>query len=337
MSLKVGDKVSFLNENLNGIVAKVLNSTSVEVITEDGFGIPALIAELVKVGGAKEKSESNETGRANTDNGISFSEKASLEKKEYLCFCKSSADNVELFVLNNSGFKKFIIIRAKILEEWVNLFSAEIGKQSYKFVDVYSLQKLDDLKNFSIEMICTDYSVKELELPQVCKVKLNTVKFYKESSFKSIPVIEKDAMVIPIEAEKIEEIKVKELLEESVERLEREPYQKLKGLKVLGKIDLNNPKKGGSTDELDIHVEKLKLNFAGKSNGQIVQMQISAAKDFIDKSIIAGKAEVVLIHGVGNGRLKAEVRKLLNSYYGIRFEDADFRKYGEGATLVYLK
>lgn len=336
MSLKVGDKVSFLNENLNGIVAKVLNSTSVEVTTEDGFGIPALITELVKIGGQKEDANSVTKAAAN-DNGISFSEKIALEKKEYLCFSKSSSDHLELFVLNNSTFKKFIIIRAKVLEEWVNLFSAEIGKQSYKFVDVYSLQKLDDFKSFSIEMICTDYSVKELQLPEACKVKINSVKFYKESSFKFVPVIDKDAMIVPIEAEKIEVVKEKKLLEESVERLEREPYQKLKGLKVLGKIDLNKPKKGASTDELDIHVEKLKLNFAGKSNGQIVQMQVSAAKDFVDKSIIAGKTEIVLIHGIGNGRLKAEVRKLLNSYYGIRFEDADFRKYGEGATLVYLK
>jgi len=84
-------------------------------------------------------------------------------------------------------------------------------------------------------------------------------------------------------------------------------------------------------------VEKLGLNHKGKSNAQIVQMQLSAAKTFVDKSMLAGKREIVLVHGVGNGTLKQEVQKLLKSYYGIKFEQADARIYGEGATLVHLK
>jgi hypothetical protein len=53
--------------------------------------------------------------------------------------------------------------------------------------------------------------------------------------------------------------------------------------------------------------------------------------------MLAGKKEIVLIHGVGNGRLKAEIVKMLGGYYGIKSEKADARKFGDGATLVYLK
>ena len=111
----------------------------------------------------------------------------------------------------------------------------------------------------------------------------------------------------------------------------------LKSIKVVGKIDLKQEKRGRSRGEIDLHIEKLGVNFKGKSNAQIVQMQLDAAKDFIDKSMLAGKREVVLVHGVGNGTLKQEIHKFLKSYYGIKFEQADARNYGEGATLVHLK
>ena len=54
MSFQLGDKVSFLNEALDGIVSKIIDNKMVEVTTKDGFGIPVLITELVKIGGNSE-------------------------------------------------------------------------------------------------------------------------------------------------------------------------------------------------------------------------------------------------------------------------------------------
>ena len=46
--------------------------------------------------------------------------------------------------------------------------------------------------------------------------------------------------------------------------------------------------------------------------------------------------QVVFIHGVGEGVLKAELHTLLRRYDGIRFSDADYREYGQGATQVWI-
>jgi dsDNA-specific endonuclease/ATPase MutS2 len=47
---------------------------------------------------------------------------------------------------------------------------------------------------------------------------------------------------------------------------------------------------------------------------------------------------IVFIHGVGNGKLKFELRKLLDTTYAkLRYQDASFKEYGYGATLVMLK
>ena len=47
MNCGVGDKVRFLNEVGGGVVSKILDKNKVMVMTDDGFEIPTLEAELV--------------------------------------------------------------------------------------------------------------------------------------------------------------------------------------------------------------------------------------------------------------------------------------------------
>lgn len=49
MELKVGDKVRFLNEKGGGVVSKLISTSLVHVAIEEGFEIPVLANELVKV------------------------------------------------------------------------------------------------------------------------------------------------------------------------------------------------------------------------------------------------------------------------------------------------
>jgi hypothetical protein len=39
---------------------------------------------------------------------------------------------------------------------------------------------------------------------------------------------------------------------------------------------------------------------------------------------------------VGEGVLREEVRKALRFYEGVRFDDADPRRYGQGATAIEI-
>jgi hypothetical protein len=44
----------------------------------------------------------------------------------------------------------------------------------------------------------------------------------------------------------------------------------------------------------------------------------------------------VFIHGVGEGVLKLELEYLFGRYNNVKFYDADYKKYGLGATEVYI-
>lgn len=89
--------------------------------------------------------------------------------------------------------------------------------------------------------------------------------------------------------------------------------------------------------EVDLHIEKLVPNKRGMSNYDILTLQTETAKRQIEFAIKNRMQKVVLIHGVGEGILKAELDFLLGRYDGITFHDADYQKYGLGATQVYIK
>jgi len=89
--------------------------------------------------------------------------------------------------------------------------------------------------------------------------------------------------------------------------------------------------------EVDLHIEKLVPNKRGMSNYDILTLQAETAKRQLEFAIKNRMQKVVFIHGVGEGILKAELDFLFGRYEGIDFRDADYQKYGLGATEVYIK
>ena len=88
--------------------------------------------------------------------------------------------------------------------------------------------------------------------------------------------------------------------------------------------------------EVDLHIEKLVPSKRGMSNYDILTLQMETAKRQLDFAIKNRMPKVVFIHGVGEGVLKAELDFMLGRYDNISFQDANYQKYGLGATEVYV-
>lgn len=72
------------------------------------------------------------------------------------------------------------------------------------------------------------------------------------------------------------------------------------------------------------------------SNYDILTLQIDTAKHQLEFAMRKRIQKIVFIHGVGEGVLKAELDFLLGRYDNLKFYDADYQKYGVGATEVYF-
>ncbi len=89
--------------------------------------------------------------------------------------------------------------------------------------------------------------------------------------------------------------------------------------------------------EVDLHIEKLVPSKRGMSNFDILTLQLETAKRQLDFAIKNRMPKIVFIHGVGEGVLKSDLDSLLGRYDTISFQDANYQKYGLGATEVYIK
>ena len=88
--------------------------------------------------------------------------------------------------------------------------------------------------------------------------------------------------------------------------------------------------------EVDLHLHELVDNQRGMSDGEKLQFQLSYFERMLTTAIRERKRKLIVIHGVGEGVLREEVRKVLQYYEHLRFDDADPRRYGYGATAVEL-
>ncbi|TAI49347.1 Smr/MutS family protein [Flagellimonas allohymeniacidonis] len=88
--------------------------------------------------------------------------------------------------------------------------------------------------------------------------------------------------------------------------------------------------------EVDLHVHQLVKSTKGMSNFDILNVQLETAKRRLDFAIAKRIQKVVFIHGVGEGVLKEELRYLFKKYDNLKYYDAEYQKYGMGATEVYI-
>lgn len=88
--------------------------------------------------------------------------------------------------------------------------------------------------------------------------------------------------------------------------------------------------------EVDLHINQLIRSVKGMGNHEILNLQLDTARHKLEFAMKKRIQKVVFIHGVGEGVLKMELEYLLGRYSNIKFYDADYQKYGLGATEVYI-
>lgn len=88
--------------------------------------------------------------------------------------------------------------------------------------------------------------------------------------------------------------------------------------------------------EIDLHSHMIMDSERGLSNGQILTRQLYEFKRSFKEAKMNLIRKLVVIHGVGEGVLKTEIREYLSGQLGIEFYDASFREYGKGATEIRI-
>jgi hypothetical protein len=87
--------------------------------------------------------------------------------------------------------------------------------------------------------------------------------------------------------------------------------------------------------EVDLHISG---SYSGTGGLTTIELQLMRFRNELDRAIRDGKKEIIFIHGVGSGKLRNQLRRIVSeNYTSCTFQDAPFNRYGvDGATLVTI-
>jgi hypothetical protein len=317
--MQPGDKVRFLHSKGEGIIRKVIDSKSLEVEIEDGFIIPVLKSELVKISGEERGIMKEKEYREDWNNQGHSSHLPYSNEKIYLSLIPFNDKIYSFHLINQTNKNLLFSFFTHDGEEAKGVASGIVEQGKILKLTEEDLSRFEKWPEYIFQFSFFSYGITSIIDPYTKRIKFKAASFSKKKQM--VPLLNKEGYLISLEKE--ENVKIPERLSEKM--FER------KGEDPLISIEK-------SLHEIDLHIEKLAKDFSTMSNAEILDLQISTFEKKLDNAIANGMEEIIFIHGVGNGILKNKIHKLLSQNKNIRFfKDARKEKFGYGATLVKIK
>lgn len=90
--------------------------------------------------------------------------------------------------------------------------------------------------------------------------------------------------------------------------------------------------------ELDLHIEKLVDKWEELDNFEILTLQLQTLEKYIDLALAHHLASMIVIHGLGSGKLRDEIHETLRLKRGVKsFVNRYDPRYGYGATEIFFQ
>lgn len=350
--IRLGDKVRFLNDVGGGVVTGLLEKQKVMVLTDDGFEVPTTIKELIII----EHSDNYNISSNKTDNNnaaqnnkpvvvdvkdifypdVVVDSKTGDKVKILFAFVpkgKPGNSNIDVYLINDSNYNVlYSIIKrttdGKTFSDAVGVLEANVKEQT----SMLTLDSANELPEYLFHFIYYRKGEFQVQSPVSKKMKINAVKLFRENAYIKNIYFDKPALLFPI----IDEDPEREMLESvSAEQIKAAMMRKEKTEKNSGNKPVNE--KQPELLEVDLHIQELLDDYKGLQNSEILEIQLERFKSELDRAMKYGPKKIVFIHGVGNGVLKIEIRKELDRLHRkLAYQDASFKEYGYGATMVRI-
>jgi hypothetical protein len=326
MKLRIGDKVSFLNEKGEGVITRIKDQNTVYVEMPDGFEIPYLIKQLVPIHTELILNPEVENIELESENILADSVYFIIEPDHEMPLL---ANDYRFYLFNSSSYQVLFTYSIKDEEYYQTLKQGQLG--SYQKVLLKQVKK-----NFFKEYVyhkfeCLFYknSHYKSQLP------LAEVLFLNDKIISQSTIIQHTEFNNKVYAFLLKENFIeKQIIEKN---LSSEDITKLKSIKEFKQPQKNSVAKQRIKDltrEIDLHIEELIDSHKNLTNYEILSIQLERFEKEMDYCVNNGIKKLITIHGVGNGKLKQEIISILKTINGIKFFDASYKEYGYGATEI---
>jgi len=355
--MKIGDKVRFLNAVGGGIVKRFQGKDIVYVEEEDGFETPVLLRECIIV-------ESNNMPVTNTPKTVTqtvetkISETKKIEEKKiekkpcevvevpggdrlnvFLAFLPMDIKNLgkcnyEVFLINSSNYYLFFNYMNRENNAWNSRCKNTIEPNTQLFIEEFSKEELNNLEHICLQLMAyKENKPFSLKNPHSVEIRLDGIKFYKLHSFRENDFFEDDALIYPVVTNDVPE---REILISAAD-IQEAMNQKARVDRPMRK-QAPQQKTTNQIVEVDLHINELLDTTSGMNNTDILNVQLEKFREIMGQYKSKKGQKIVFIHGKGEGVLRnALIQEIKTKYKNYPYQDASFKEYGFGATMITIK
>ncbi|MEG1544154.1 MAG: DUF2027 domain-containing protein [Tannerellaceae bacterium] len=354
MSIKIGDKVRFLNSVGGGIVRSFRGKEQVIVEDEDGFDMPTLIRECIVVGDKNEQMRSSNRSPLQTSPQQAPAPQAQSKpvveevieetpggERLNISLAYLPTDpkamqqcGYEAYFVNDSNYYLFINYMNRDNNSWMSRYSGLVEPNTKIFLEEFAKADLNSLERICVQMVAFKKN-KPYALKNTISVELHLdiVKFYKQHCFMDNDFFEEDALVYPVVREDVPE---KELLISAAD-LKEAMLQKAQDDRRAPQAIVKK-KADNAVLEVDLHINALLDSTTGMTPADMLTYQLDKFHEIIAQYAAHKGQKIVFIHGKGDGVLRRSIEtELKTKYKQYSYQDASFREYGFGATMITIK
>jgi hypothetical protein len=341
MKFKVGDKVRFMAEKGGGVIMRFSGKDTVYVEIEDGFEIPVKESEILlaesnssvikreasTANSIKEDSIQDRSDEYVSRIKVSAVSPQSMPVKLSLAFILRNPDNpggseIDVFLINDSLHSLQFVLNYE--QQSVTFFHSNsiLEPEIQWHAGAFTQSELSKINAFHIQGSYFSEG-KYIPLPAVdSRIPIQDIQFYKQKFYKESDYFDQPAVIYTLFSWNINAQKDNTL------KVSASTSSETKGILI---------NKSGAR-EIDLHIEALTEDSKQLSPAEMINIQLSRFRDAMSKAQNERWKQLVFIHGLGDGRLKFELRKILDSQFpDAKYQDASFLEYGYGATQVFLE
>jgi hypothetical protein len=352
MKFKKGDRVRFLNDVGGGSVIRYDEQGQVYVLTEDGFEIPVSEKELVIAGGFALNREQDEQRPAKPEPVKAEQPKPEQKEKALVVELPANlpadtpvhlllgivpenpgpvfASNLACYLINDSAYCMYYQIGEKTSGMLRYISSGMIEADTKCYIATYDHTTISKISDIHVQALFLSRGRYMKKTPVDKLIRLNLVNFSKESYFRENDYFEEKAVLFNVSGDDLPEETDEIVVPDEVKALKNEADSSREG---------RQKKKEESSDtyEVDLHLDEISMKNSQLAPAAILSLQMSRFHGAIEEAIGKNMRRLVVIHGIGQGTLKMQIRKELQEKYPkYIYQDASFREYGFGATMVHL-
>lgn len=247
----------------------------------------------------------------------------------------------DAYLVNDSNYFISYAYLSAEGSSWKLRQRGEIEPNTKCHLEEFDRTMLNEIERVAVLLIAYKEGKNFLLKPAVdVQLRVDTVKFYKLHTFQSSLFFEEPALVYdvvkddaPVQQVYVGAQEVKDALLKKTEKPKMQPARNA-GQKALGG---RGTVRNGIV-EVDLHADALLDDTTGMEAKDILEYQLKVFGETMDAYRRHTGSKLVFIHGKGEGVLRNSLLKELKAKYkGCVWQDASFKEYGFGATMVIVK